>query len=138
MPAGITHPVLGYAAFGAVKLAGYALAARFVSRTYGTPERSAWAVGAARTGIGIAAGAACSGVVWLLPPLAREAGWIFFAGLLPVRILEWWLLLWLFYDRKLEHNARGWRVVALATVWSYVVDIPALAGLFLTGGFWIC
>jgi len=34
MPAGINHPVLGYAGFAAVKLAGYSLAAWAISRSY--------------------------------------------------------------------------------------------------------
>jgi hypothetical protein len=33
--------------------------------------------------------------------------YLYLAGLLPVRIAEWWLLIWLFYDRKLRQPAKG-------------------------------
>jgi hypothetical protein len=64
--------------------------------------------------------------------------WLYLACLLPVRIAEWWFLIWLFYDRKLREPAKGWRMVGLCTVWSYVLDLPAIAGFFVTAGFWIC
>jgi hypothetical protein len=144
MPAGFTNPALGYASFCLVKLAGYCLAARYISRSYGRPEMSAFKVGGTRTLIGMAAGA---GYFWLwkagLPP-GRPANafqalpfW-YLAGLLPVRIAEWWLLIWIFYDRKLAQVAKGWRAVAAGTVWSYVLDAPAIAGFFVTAGFWVC
>ena len=64
--------------------------------------------------------------------------YLYLAGLLPVRIAEWWLLIWIFYDRGLRQPAKGWRTVALGTVWSYVLDAPAIAGFFATAGFWVC
>jgi hypothetical protein len=144
MPAGFTHPAVGYASFCLVKFAGYSLAARFISRSYGRSEIGAWKVGGARTLIGMAAGAAYFGL-WKAgtppgrPPSAFQA-WPFWylAGLLPVRIAEWWLLIWLFYDRKFEQVAKGWRTVAAGTAWSYVLDAPAIAGFFATAGFWVC
>jgi hypothetical protein len=139
MPGGISNPVVGYVAFCAIKVCGYSLAARFISRSYAYEGRSAWTIGAARTGVGmIAGGLYYSAILFVSPHLPREVGWLYLAGFLPIRILEWWLLLWLFYDRRLEHQAKGWRIVALATLWSYVVDIPAVAGMFVTGGMWIC
>jgi hypothetical protein len=57
---------------------------------------------------------------------------------LPVRIAECWLLIWLFYDRELREVAKDWRMVGLGTVWSYVLDAPATAGLIATAGIWIC
>ena len=138
MPAGVSNPAIGYAAFCAVKLCGYSLAARFISRSYDQHQRSAWTIGAARTGIGIVAGALYYGAVLLVAAhVARDASWIYLLGFVPIRVLEWWLLLWLFYDRRLEQKSKGWRIVALATHCSYVVDIPAIAGLYVTGGMWI-
>ena len=49
MPAGIENPVLGYVAFVGVKVAGYALAARWISRSYGRTELNPWKVGVVRT-----------------------------------------------------------------------------------------
>src|SRR5882762_6550498 len=100
MPGGVSHPALGYAAFCAVKLLGYSISARVISRAYHQEERSAWLVGATRTAIGMGAGALYYGVVQLLPDALSSAGGLgYLAGLLPVRFVEWWFLLWLFYDR---------------------------------------
>jgi hypothetical protein len=64
MPAGISNPVLGYATFCAIKFAGYSAAGHFLSVQYDR-DVSAWKVGAVRTLIGMAAGAAYSGL-WLV------------------------------------------------------------------------
>ena len=139
MPGGATHPAVGYLVFGAIKFAGYSLAARFISRHYDRLDRNPFLVGGARTLIGVIAGAVYVGALALLPqPWVTRGGLLFLLGLLPMRIVEWWLLLWLFYDRRFERPALGWRVVALATGWSFALDVPAIAGMFVTGGFWIC
>ena len=123
MPAGISHPGLGYATFCAIKFAGYTAAAHFLSMSYNRDDLASWKVGGVRTLIGMAAGAAYYGL-WTL--------------MLPVRIAEWWLLIWLFYDRALRQPAKGWRMVGLGTIWSYVLDAPAIAGFIATAGFWVC
>jgi hypothetical protein len=64
MPAGISHPGFGYATFRAIKFAGYTAAAHFLSMSYDR-DVSAWKVGAVRTLIGMAAGAAYFGL-WFL------------------------------------------------------------------------
>ena len=141
MPGGINHPGLGYATFCAIKLAGYTAAARFLSAQY-KRDVPAWKAGAARTAIGMAAGAVYF-AAWIQLERAGYTGggflpWPYFAGLLPVRIAEWWLLIWLFYDRELRHVAKDWRMVGLCTVWSYVLDAPAIFGFIATAGVWIC
>ncbi len=143
MPAGLTNPALGYAGFCAVKLAGYSLAGWYLSRSYRRPDIGALRVGATRTLIGMATGAlyfwlwAASGALFTRP--ASDTGsYLYLAGLLPVRLAEWWLLIWIFYDRKLAQPAKGWRNVILGTAWSYFLDAPAIAGLLVVGGFWVC
>jgi len=145
MPAGIMHPGLGYATFCAIKFAGYTAAAHFLSMSYKRDDLASSKVGAVRTLIGMAAGAAYFGLWFLIDPNARQPGgpfsgfpYLYFAGLLPVRIAEWWLLIWLFYDRALRQPAKGWRMVGLGTIWSYVLDAPAIAGFIATAGFWVC
>ena len=59
-------------------------------------------------------------------------------ALLVARLFEWWVLVWLFYDRDLSSPRQDWAVVALGTVWSFVLDIPAAFGYFIVGGFWVC
>ena len=138
MPAGVSNPVIGYLGFCAVKFAGYSLAARFISRGYQRADRSAFLVGGVRTLIGMVSGAAYYNIWRLIPDAAAAGGIGYVGGLLPVRLAEWWLLLWLFYDRQLQQRPKDWRTVALATVWSYALDVPALIGFFVTGGVWIC
>ena len=40
--------------------------------------------------------------------------------------------------RKLREVAKGWRMVGLGTIWSYVLDAPAIAGFIATAGVWVC
>jgi len=146
MPVGVSNPVLGYATFCAIKFAGYSAAGHVLSRRYGRTDLSPWKVGAVRTLIGMAAGAAYFAAWCVIEPSVYRVGsgppgyfpWLYLACLLPVRIAEWWLLIWLFYDRKLREVAIGWRMVGLGTVWSYVLDAPAIAGLIATVGIWVC
>ena len=99
MPAGISHPGFGYATFCAIKFAGYTAAVHFLSMSYDR-DVSAWKVGAVRTLIGMAAGAAYFGLWDLMKRTGHVPGDIhggfpllYLAGLLPVRIAEWWLLI---------------------------------------------
>jgi len=144
MPAGLHDPVLGYIGFCAVKFAGYSVAAWAISESYKRPDRKPWIVGGARTLIGMATGAAYFGLVFALSksfvgPMDGSLSLLVYpVGLLPLRIAEWWFLLWLFYDRKLEQPAKGWRIVYVGTVWSYVLDLPATLGLLAVGGVWVC
>lgn len=138
MPAGVSNPVIGYIGFCAVKFVGYSLAARFISRRYERTDRSVFTVGGVRTLIGMAVGAAYFSL-WRLMPGAAEAGSIgYLGGLIPVRLAEWWFLLWLFYDRQFQQTRKNWRTAVLATAWSYALDVPALIGFFVTGGVSIC
>ena len=138
MPAGIENPELGYLGYAAIKFAGYSLAAALISRKYERDDRNPWLIGGVRTLIGMAAGAVCYGLTGLIPALQPAGGIVFLIGIIPVRIAEWWLLLWLFFDRELKQTQKGWRTVATGLVWSFVLDVPALIGFLLAGGFWIC
>ena len=148
MPAGIEHPVLGYLSFVGVKLVGYSMAARAISWSYGRNDLNSIMVGGTRTLIGMATGAAYFGLIaaaasWGMGPLARGPSTVrgeilYLAGLLPLRIAEWWLLLWIFYDRRFQEVWKDWRTVGLATAWSYVLDAPAILGFLAVGKFWVC
>ena len=139
MPLGINHPVLGYAGFAVVKFAGYSLAAHYLAKSYRRTDRNQYLVGGARTLIGMGVGAAYAGVWSLLPvPDFNGGSLLYYVGLIPVRVAEWWLLLWWFFDRNFEDRAKGWGNVRVATIWSFVLDVPAAIGFFVTGGLWIC
>jgi hypothetical protein len=135
---GIEYPVVGYLGFSAVKLAGYSLAAKVISTVHGRRDCSSFFVGAVRTLIGMAVGAAYY-ALWQVSSsnYSMHMPW-YMAGLIPLRFMEWWLLLWLFYDRKLHQTKENWLIVICATLWSYLLDIPAVFGFMLTGGISIC
>ena len=140
MPMGEHNPVAGYLAFCAVKAVGYTGAAAVISRVYERTDRNAMVVGAARTLIGMAVGAA----IYAFQHIESAYGLDTFdtmakdiAGLAVLRFAEWWLLLWLFYDRQLS-SGRGWGVACGGVVWSFVLDIPAVLGYVIAAGVWIC
>ena len=138
MPGGLTNPITGYVAFGAVKFGGYTLAAWRLNHSYPTEVRNVAAVGGTRTGIGMVIGTVLG--FFVLPlVLTGELGFVaYYLLLIPVRLFEWWMILLIFYDRRLQTRAKDWRNASLGTVWSYVLDVPALIGLLATGGMWIC
>jgi hypothetical protein len=139
VPFGVDNPVLGYSVFCAVKFAGYSLAAHVLARRYGRPEPSSVKVGAVRTLIGMAVGAAYFGAHALIKSYVQHDNEVaYMLGLVPVRIAEWWFLIWLFYDRKFEHTGRGWGLVALGVAWSFLLDIPATFGFLSVAGFHVC
>jgi hypothetical protein len=126
-------PGLAYAIFCGVKFVGYTAAAWVLRRVYGTAGPSVLLVGLARTLLGMAAGA----VLWGLT-IATELPQIAMAGLPLVRIGEWWLILWFFFDRKLEAPGRDWLWACFGVLWSFALDVPALVGLLFIGRAWVC
>lgn len=133
MPLSVEDPVIGGIAFAATKLIGYCLAAGLISKLYQRTPPRWWLIGVSRTLIGVAFGYpyfhwASSG--------AQNLGFIL--GLVPIRLIEWLLLVVIFYDRKLTNRARALEVASAGTGWSFALDIPAILGYFLVGGFWIC
>jgi hypothetical protein len=138
MPGGLSSPVNGYLVFGAVKLAGYSLAGWRLNRSYSGATANFAVVGITRTVIGMLFGA---GLALLAFPFIMFGGLgilIYLVGLIPVRLLEWWIIVLLFYDRKMITKQKDWQNVGLGTAWSFALDIPALIGFVATGGFWIC
>ncbi len=144
MPGGAS--TVGFVAFAAVKAAGYTGAAFYLSRAYGTvwSARRKIGIGLARTALGIAVGVTY-GTAWSLlltnPENPNETVMIalFYGLLLPVRLAEWWLLLWFFFDRRLAGKGRIWKYAALGTGLSYLLDLLAVvAALVVPGGMWIC
>jgi hypothetical protein len=138
VPAGTESPVIGYVTFCAVKLIGYSLAARMIALRYKRPDQSALVIGGVRTLIGMVAGAAYFSI-WSVIPFAAATGGIgYLAGLMPVRVAEWRLLLTLYFERECRDIPRTNQIIWMATAWSYILDIPAIMGFVVTGGIWIC
>lgn len=133
MPAGIEHPVIGSLVFTAVKLGGYAWAGHMLNQR-SELSVSPLRVGIARTLIGIAFGAAVWGFTGLVDSSALTSA-AYVVLLAPLRFLEWWLLVRWMYGPGLRLSAKAY---VLLVCLSYLLDVPAVLGLFVTGGFWIC
>ena len=143
MPLGPT--AVGVAYFTGIKLAGYSAAGVAINRAAGPPDPNPLAFGAARTIVGVVAGVGYALVlnsVISTAPFADFANGfpiLFYVGLIPIRALEWLLLLWLFYRSVPAVTQKRTRYVALGVAWSYLMDLPALFAAFsLPGGFWVC
>lgn len=61
---------------------------------------------------------------------------IYIVGLIPIRGLEWWIIIRGFYGPKPWDEVKA--PIILGIVWSFLLDIPALVGLVYTASFWIC
>ncbi len=133
MPGGIEHPVLGAVAFTAIKFAGYTWAAVQLNRSLDMSPHPA-RVGALRTAIGLVFGSLVWGFTLVVSPSALS-NLAYFVLLPPMRLLEWWILIRWAYPRAPRPKRS---TLALLVLWSYLLDLPAAFGLFVTGGFWIC
>jgi hypothetical protein len=146
MQGGLDRPGLGFAVFCAVKFAGYSIAGFLIARHFAPiARRNPFVLGGVRTILGIAFGLAVGLATYLVGslidgPAAEGAHLLVYPGAIGlVRLLEWWLLLWLFY-RPLDPNKRTARVVVIVagTLWSFALDVPAVFGLLKTGGLHVC
>ncbi len=142
MPAGPS--LLGFAYFVGVKFTGYTAAAYVLRRAYPESKSDFAKVGAVRTAIGIVAGLTYGGL-WILGTRhSQEAQsnillYSYFAGLFPVRICEWLLLLHLYFDSRLRTRQKAVKTAVAGTIWSYCLDaIGVGAALVIPGGIWVC
>jgi hypothetical protein len=138
MPGGLSDPVQGFLAFSAVKLAGYSLAGWFLNHRYQRATTHFAIVGIVRTAIGMIFGAALGFLVLPLVSFGASSILLYIVGLIPVRLVEWWIIIYLFYDRSMQTKGKDWRYAGIGTAWSFMLDIPALLGFVATGGLWIC
>ena len=155
MPAGPT--TLGFVYFAGVKLTGYSAAGCALNWLYGKTfrhgpvifadddvgkiayQRAPYAnpvlFGVARTVLGILGGFG----VFALGMIIHGGDRLFYVILAPVRYAEWLLIIWWFYGRT---SPGVWRIAGyslLGGVWSCILDIPAVAAIFLLAkGCWIC
>jgi hypothetical protein len=135
MPAGAT--TLGFVYFSAIKLAGYTAAAFCLNKLLKENHPNIYVVGVSRTIIGIVAGTGTLGLLDLVN--THNHDWLFYSALIPVRLIEWIFLFNLFYKKTMWTWTMRLQYAAGATIWSYMLDIPAIASAFaLPGGMWIC
>ena len=136
MPAGLAFDsTQSYVAFAAIKFVGYSLSAVYFNKQYADARANPILFGVTRTLLGMLLGAA-AGLAGLV--MFELAVYVFLLGLIPFRIFEWFSTLWLFYRRDGRFKPTVVQNTVLGMVWSFVLDIPAIFGFIVTGGFWIC
>jgi hypothetical protein len=138
MPGGPSgSAIIGLVTFPAVKFAGYSLAGYVLKGRYGDPGVHSLSFGAARTLLGVVAGisyAICAGSL-----ATSEVA--FYLGLIPVRVVEWSLIIWVFfeYGNPDAKWSRRFKYSALGVIWSYILDLYVILPiLYIPGWFWIC
>jgi len=132
---------LGFAYFVGIKFAGYTAAAYVLRKAFPEKHPGIAKVGAARTGIGLLAGVGYGALWFGLSSVfhTQDPGVSYLAGLLPVRIGEWLLLLHLFFDPRLKDRAKDIKSALAGSAWSYCLDaIGIAAALVIPGGIWVC
>lgn len=130
----------GFAYFAGIKLAGYSASAAFLRKKYPTATAGVFRIGLTRTMIGIVAGVSYGAIwIYLLKFDGPTETALYLALLVPIRLLEWTLLLRLFFDRAFVNRARDFGFASLGTLWSYALDAVGIgAALVIPGGFWVC
>lgn len=132
--AGIGGTPLGFAVFVGVKLAGYTIAASHLRKYYGTARADTFVIGLGRTAIGVVVGGGY-GALWVY--IIQGNLLSYFILLFPIRIAEWFLLIWLFFDRR--QKEKNQMAVRGGTVLSYALDlIGVFTAIVVPGGVWVC
>ena len=139
MPGGIENPVLGYVTFAAIKLVGYSAMAYAMARAYKKPGSIFLVAGITRTIIGLIVGAIYGLIMIVLLNISPiTVAPLFIIGLFVLRLGEWGLLIWLFFDRQFKERSKNIAWTIIGTALSFVLDAPAFIGAIVTAGVWIC
>jgi hypothetical protein len=136
VPGGIGEP-LGLLAFPAIKFAGYTAYAVYLNRVF-PRQRNVFAVGASRMVLGLAFGTILAMLSFPFAFIGGVGLLIYLIGLVPVRLLEWYIILKGFYIVAGDDFPDLKRPMWIGVLVSFLLDIPALIGLVTATGFWIC
>jgi hypothetical protein len=135
MPAGWTE--IGALAFIGVKFAGYTAAGYQLRRSYDADSPNPFLFGTARTLLGIVVGVCFATLI--LKVGVGSSDFPFYVALLPIRLAEWSLTIWFFFGRNSPNAFRLIRYSIVGSLWSYLLDVPAMFAAFVVpGGMWIC
>ena len=134
MPMDISNPTLGYAAFVGIKFAGYSyFAADHLNSVY-KKRVNPWFFGAVRTLVGMTVG----GLLYFLLQKSNVDTYSLYAALIPIRLLEWLVVIAPFYDPTLSDKGRLFKQSTFGIVVSFLLDIPAAFIGFISAGVWVC
>lgn len=137
---------LGFACFAGVKFLGYSAYAALLNDKLSQGScgvANAWKSGLVRTGIGVVVGTVVGLAFWKGLPsgawLDEYGGTLFWLGLIPVRVLEWYFVLWLLYRQchlRLRQTAFA---ITSGIIASFLLDgVGVFTMLVVPGGAWVC
>lgn len=131
--------LVGSLCYFLLKFLCYSGYAKYLNHLYKKPN-NIWKVGIARTLLGVVIGALLNtlllGALHIQlgagrSPLGGRDSDIYFLLLTTIRIGEWLLIVWYFYDRELYISFKLAKAVLFGTLVSYLIDIPMMLGLFM-------
>jgi len=142
---------LGFAYFAAAKFAGYSAYSALLNRTKAVKRAGCklpafWTGGLVRCGIGIVAGVAYASGFWLVMQHVHDIVFVdnygvtlFFGLLVPVRLAEWLVFLWLLY-RSCQLTAKEKIVPVVGGIaLTFALDAIGVYGLwYIPGAAWFC
>jgi len=130
------NPSISLLAYATVKLAGYTFFGKKLNQWYNKTKPRPLVFGAARTLLGIVIGI---GSLFLLGGLTSNQGTLFLIFLIPIRFFEWFLILYLFFERNNFSFKRISGFSVQGIFFSFALDIPVIFSVFvIPGGVWIC
>ena len=121
---------LGFASFVGVKFGGYVLAGIALKKLQPTITAGVPKIAATRTGLGILLGPPMTllgaSVIGFLVPSSQSGSSIYtsYVFLLPVRVLIWGLVIFLFAKQCNLPRSKLWAYAVAGAVWSCLLDWP--------------
>ena len=122
MPGGLVEPLQGILAFTSIKFVGYSLAALYLNKSYPNSTNNFLVVGLVRTIIGIVFGIILTSISFPFVFIGGLGFLVYILGLIPVRLLEWSILIRFFYDESVEDKHQLWKHKVLGTLWSFILE----------------
>ena len=131
----------GLAAFVGIKFGGYALAGLALKKLQPSITSTAVKIAAVRTGLGVVLGPPITllggvvlGVLFASVKTDTPGVYFVYALLLPVRILVWALVVYMFTRRTDLSASKLWGYAAIGAVWSCLLDWPGFKLAMVTPG----
>jgi hypothetical protein len=129
--------IFGTIIYALIKIVGYSLFAKYLNSLY-QKHQNIWKVGLVRTVLGVVLGLVHNGIFFSFfnismgrSPIGGEGTYLFFTLLVLLRVIEWSLIVHWFYDKNITEKNKALKAICLGIFWSFILDIPLMAGLFV-------
>jgi len=131
----VTALIVGTIVFILIKINGYAYFAKYLNALY-QQSHNIWKVSIVRTLIGLILGFGYNAFFYNLlsvnanrAPFGGDDAPLFFGLMVVLRLIEWSIIVFIFYDRKLINKKYFVKAIVLGAIFSFILDIPILFGL---------